>query len=69
MIAPHSGHFFNWDTFSLRQQFVYDDAHDNHADSKADKQTELQVTKHCREDLCDYEGEDHVYRNSDTLGS
>lgn len=69
MISPHNSHFFDWDTLSLRQELVNEEAHYQHPTCEEDEQSELQMAQHRREDLCNCIGEYHVDGDIDTLSS
>ena len=67
MILPHLRHFFNWNTFSLRQKLVNKQAHHHNKKCKEDEESKLHVAQHSGENLSNGKREDHVNGNIDTL--
>lgn len=68
MILPHHRHFFNRNTFGLRQKLVNKQAHHHHKKCKEDEESKLHVAQHGGENLSNGKCENHVNRNIDTLG-
>lgn len=61
MLFPHYGHLLNWDILSLWQEEKDEYRHNDHEEPEKEEQPELQVTKHCQENLSNYKCEEHVH--------
>ncbi|KAH0449113.1 hypothetical protein IEQ34_022913 [Dendrobium chrysotoxum] len=69
MLLPYKYHFFDRHILHLRKEQPNECCHYDNKTNKEVEESELHVAKHVKEQLSDYECEEHVHRHIDALSS